>query len=498
MNASWDPWCRLEETHSGTVVMLGDLVYKFKKPVDLGFLDFRDREVRRRTCEREVELNRRLAPDVYLGVGELVDPTGAAEPAVVMRRMPERHQFARLVLAGQDVSPVVRQIARQVAAFHARARTGPEVIAQGTRDALRGRWEANLAQAHQHTGTLLDEDVLHEITGLVRRFLDGRADLFEDRIQRGAVVDGHGDLTPDDIYCLPDGPRLLDCLEFDDKLRYVDRLDDVAFLAMGLEQLGAADAARILVETWAEHLDDPAPPSLVHHFVAYRAFVRAEVGCLRGAQHDSLHPSVRGYADAALAHLRAGAVTLVLVGGPPGSGKSTLAGDLADRLGMVVLSSDRVRKESAGLDPGTSAAAPLGCGIYDAEHTRATYAALMERAALLLGRGESVVLDASWTSAVERERASVLADRVSADLIALRCEVDTETAAARIRLRRDVSDADESVATALRQAADPWPACHAVDTRGSRSAATDQACAVVRPHPPPAALLRRRPYMEPD
>jgi aminoglycoside phosphotransferase family enzyme len=476
------PWCVAHETHSGAVVLLGDLAFKVKKPVRLEFLDFSDLADRRRVCEREVQLNRRLAPDVYLGVGSLTAPGGEPEPAVVMRRLPEERRLTHLVTSGRDVSDAVRAIAHAVAAFHTRASTGPEIAREGTRDALRGRWDDNLRRAAETGHPALGPDALAEVADLVHRFLDGRDDLFADRLHRGAVVDGHGDLTTDDVFCLDDGPRLLDCLEFDDRLRYVDRLDDIAFLAMGLDQLGAPDEARLLVDAWAAYLDDPAPPSLVHHFIAYRAFVRAEVGALSGAQHGK---DVASYLSTALTHLRAGAVKLVLVGGPPASGKSTLAGAIADRLGMVVLSTDRVRKELAGLAPATHAPASFGTGLYSPERTRETYAEVLQRAERLLRRGESVVLDGTWTREVDRQAAAAVAGRTWADLVELRCEIDEATARRRIVTRDSISDADQAVAARMRGDADPWPASHPIDTSTELSGSTDTACGLVRPHPLP-------------
>lgn len=482
---AWEPWCSATETHSGAVVLLGDLALKFKKPIRLDFLDFSDRTARLRVCEREVELNRRLAADVYLGVGSLSAPGDMPEPVVVMRRLPDERRLTHLVASGQDVTDEVRAIAHEVAAFHTRARTGPEIEREGTREALRARWDANLERARATGSPALGPEPLGEVAGLVHRFLDGRSDLFADRLRRGAVVDGHGDLTTDDVFCLDDGPRLLDCLEFDDRLRYVDRLDDIAFLAMGLDRLGAPDAARLLVDTWASCLGDPAPPSLVHHFIAYRAFVRAEVGALRGAQHGG---EVASYLATALTHLRAGAVTLTLVGGPPASGKSTLAGAIADRLGMVVLSTDRVRKEIAGLDPQVHAPAAFGTGIYTPEHTQATYAAILHRAEQLLRRGESVVLDGTWSSAADRHRAAELAARTHADLVELRCEIDEATARRRFVTRDSLSDADEGVAARMRTDTDPWPASHPIDTRTELAESTGRACRVIRPHPLPPVL----------
>jgi uncharacterized protein len=487
------PWCDVHETHSGAVLLVGDLVYKLKKPVDLGFLDFTDRATRMKVCEREVELNRRLAPDVYLGVGALEDPNGDREPVVVMRRMPEDRRLSRLIRSGADVTDDVRAIARAVAAFHLRAATGPEVVAEGTRDALRSRWRANLDQAAALAAGGLDADKVKVVDDLAMSFLDGREELFDDRIARGAIVDGHGDLTPEDVFCLADGPRLLDCLEFDDALRRLDRLDDIAFLAMGLEHLGAPDAAELLVGTWAEHLADPAPPALIHHFVAYRAFVRAKVGAVRGIQRNSSAPEAAAHLDRTLAHLRAGAVTLVLVGGPPGSGKTTLAAAVADRLGMAHVNSDRVRKELAGIDPGTPAASGLFQGTYSSRSTQGTYGEMLRRARLLLGRGESVVLDASWTTEGDRARARELADCMSADVVELRCDLDQATAAKRIAERRhSASDADAAVAAALRAAADPWPTSHPVNTRCTVAESTAEAARRVRPHRQPATFTSPR------
>jgi pyruvate,water dikinase len=484
----WDPWCVARETHCGAVVLLGDRAYKFKKPVSLGFLDFTDRRTRHQVCEREVELNRRLAPDVYLGVGTLDAPGESPEPVVVMRRLPDERRLSFLVRSGRDVTEQLRAVAHVMATFHARARTGPEVIDEGRRDALRSRWDANVARARATAHPAFAGGALDEVAVLVQRFLDGRGDLLDDRIRRGAIVDGHGDLTADDVFCLDDGPRLLDCLEFDDRLRYVDRLDDIAFLAMGLDELGASDAAAFLIDTWADCIGDPAPASLVHHYIAYRAFVRAEVGSMQGAQDAD---AVGRYLATALAHLRAADVKLVLVGGPPASGKTTLAGAVADRLGMVLISTDRIRKENAGLDPRVHAPADFGAGIYSAGHTRATYAAALERAERLLRRGESVVLDATWSSTAERERAAELARRVCADLVELRCQVDPATARQRLLTRDSLSDADESVAARIRGRFDPWPSSHDIDTSTALTESAEQACAAIRPHAAPALVPAR-------
>ncbi len=359
------PWAEMKETHAGVVLLLGDRAYKLKKPVDLGFLDFTRRETRRRVCREEVELNRRLAPDVYEGVADVLGPDGRpCEHLVVMRRMPEERRLSTLIRSGEPVDDHLRLVARTLASMHSRARRGPEVDEQGGAAALRSRWTASFDQVRGLPDPVLAPEVAAGIERLTLRFLDGRGPLLAARVAEGRIVDGHGDLMAEDVFCLDDGPRILDCLEFDERLRFLDGLDDAAFLAMDLERLGVPRQAERFLHWYAEFSGDPAPPSLWHHYVAYRAFVRAKVACLRHGQGaDAAASEARELAALALRHLRAGAVRLVLVGGPPGSGKSTLAAALADRLGYTLLSSDRVRKELAGLAPTQAARAAFGEGI---------------------------------------------------------------------------------------------------------------------------------------
>jgi aminoglycoside phosphotransferase family enzyme/predicted kinase len=455
--SSTSPGAAVRETHVGVVVLIGDRAYKAKKPVRTAFCDFSTPELRRRAIDRELELNRRLAPDVYLGTAEL-NGAGCTEPVLVMRRMTEGRRLSALLSDGHDLADPLRQVARLLAAFHAGARRSATITAEGGRDALRDRWQRNVDEMEPFRGAPLPDVELDTVRRLALRFLDGRGPLFTRRADR--IVDGHGDLIADDVFCLDDGPRVLDCLDFDDRLRYVDGLDDAAFLAMDLERLGAVDAAEQFLADYAEFAGDPAPDALAHHYVAYRAGVRAKVACLRWAQTDDARAAEDARAHLALAvtHLWRGAPRLALVGGLPGTGKSTVAGALADRTGAVLLSSDRLRKERAGLDPTASAAAEFGTGLYDPARTADVYAELLRRAAELLALGESVVLDASWTAAGPRERAAGTARAADAEMVALCCAAPAAVAAERIRTRRgSASDATVAVAERMAIVADPWP-----------------------------------------
>ena len=468
---------QLTETHISVLVFLGDRAYKLKKPVDLGFLDFSTRERRLAACHREVELNRRLAPDVYLGVADVTDVDGSvADHLVVMRRMPPERRLATLVAEGESVvGDQLRGLARLLADFHARAERSPAIDEAATPAAVLANWEESFAQLEPFVGDLLDEDASRRVEHLVRRYLAGRAGLLERRVAEGHVCDGHGDLQAADVFCLDDGPRALDCIEFNDRFRHADVVADVAFLAMDLDRLGAPELGARFLEWYREFSGEWCPPSLVEHYVAYRAHIRAKVACLRAAQlggpeRDGAAAEATRLLHMALRYLDQARVRLVLVGGLPGTGKSTLAEGVATATGWTVLRSDEVRKELAGLDPTSRAGAEFGEGLYDAAHTERTYAELLDRARIALAAGESVVLDASWTDARRREAARALAEATVADLDEVRCVVDPAVATTRLAERAargtDASDATPAVAEELAARADDWPEAVVVPTDG--------------------------------
>lgn len=464
------PPAKVVETHSAVVFFVGDRVYKLKKPVDLGFLDFRSRESREAVCHRELELNRRLAHDVYLGVADVHGPDGElCDHLLVMRRMPDERRLSSLIRAGTPVEGHLWHLAHLLAAFHARsARSDAADEAAGVA-ATRARWEANTDALISMSARPFDDAAIESVQALACGYLDGRAPLFDQRVAEGRAVDGHGDLLADDIFCLDDGPRVLDCIEFDDRLRLGDGLADAAFLAMDLERLGRPDLGRRFLDAYREHCGDVWPLSLAHHHIAYRAQVRAKVTAIRAEQGD---PQAAGDAasllNLAASHLEAGRVRLVLVGGLPGTGKSTLAARLGDELGATVLRADEIRKELHGLAANQPAPAAFGEGLYTEAATAETYVALLGHASVALGLGETVVLDASWTSARWRERARAVAVESCADLVELRCDAPPVVAAERIAGRgasgRDPSDATPEIAAAMAAAATPWPEAATIDS----------------------------------
>lgn len=472
------------ETHSGVVFFLGDRAYKLKKPVDLGFLDFRTREARLDACRREVELNRRLAPDVYLGVADVSGPDGQlCDHLVVMRRMPDDRRLSSMVAAGADTGPHLAGLAELLARFHAGADRSPSIDETAGRDAVRRRWETNHEEMAPFRGTVLDPETEDGVITMARRYLAGRRPLFEQRIEDGRACDGHGDLLTDDIFCLDDGPRVLDCLEFDDRLRFGDALADVAFLAMDLERLGRPDLAWEFLAHYQDASGDCWPRSLAHHHIAYRAQVRAKVAAVRWSQGDTASaPNAARLLALCHDHLLQARVRLVLVGGNPGTGKSTVARGVATPLDGVVFRSDEVRKSLAGFDALAPSPAPLGEGLYRPEMTEETYTELLARARAALELGRTVVLDATWRDARWRDAAAGVASAALADLVELRCVAPLEVALERVRRRSgtDASDATEEVTRALSNDAGGRNTAVEIDTSGEAGPAIAAALTAAR------------------
>lgn len=489
------------ETHISTLVFAGDRVYKRKKPVTFGFVDFASVDRRREACHREVALNRRLSPDVYLGVADFIDERGCSEPMVVMRRMDPRQRLAALVQsADPDLDHHLDALGALVAGFHRRAGRSGNIDAAGTAGAVRAVWDEGTIEMTPFVGEVLDPTRFDDVVRRYRRFIDGRSELFGERVAAGWVRDGHGDLQAEDVFCTPDGPRVLDCIEFDDRLRHADVLADIAFLAMDLERLGDLNAARRVVDAWAADVGVGAHHGpLLHFYVAARAQVRAKVACLRYAQQAADAPDgpqARASADAArtlldlcATHLHAAAVRLVLVGGSPGTGKTTVATRVGEATGWPVLHSDVVRKQRFGLDPHQRPTPEVAGSMYDPAEVSRTYAGLIDAAGDLLRHGQSVIVDASWTSEVERQRARHLAEVVGVDVIELRCVCDDEVAHDRITRRladtptgpAGSSDATVAVAGLLAGRADPWPTATSIDTSGASERAGEAALGVLGP-----------------
>lgn len=468
----------IRETHTGLVVLSGDHAYKVKKPVVTDFLDFSTVEDRERVCQREVSLNRRLAPTSYVGVAHLVGVSdGPGEPIIVMRRHPDSRCLATLASGGGTIQAELDAIAGLLARFHRTAERSHLIDTCATADAVTARWRENLAELHSYAPEILPIDRVVELDRLVAEFLSSRRALFGQRIEERRIIDGHGDLLASDIYCLPEGPVLLDCLEFDDHLRYIDGVDDAAFLAMDLEFLGRKDLGSYFLDQYCRRADDHVPPALVHFYLSYRAAVRAKVDCIRMVQgRADARDDAQTHLSIALEHLRMGSVQLILVGGGPGTGKSTLSHSLAADIGAKVLSTDEVRRELQDRGRISGVAGTLRAGLYTSENVDLVYDEVCRRAQRLLAGGQTVILDGTWRDPRHRRWAHAVADDLSVPVIEFVCQTTLDDAKARIATRLDTSsDATAEMAAPLTPDLDDWVGAHRMDTGRPLRESTDEA-----------------------
>ena len=463
-----DPVGRVEvrQTHISVVFLAGGFAYKVKKPVSLGFLDFRTLGQRQHYCSREVTLNRRLAPDVYLGVvpvtrsadGLAVEGDGeVVEWAVKMRRLPHDATLLARLRHGEVSAHTVEAIAARIAAFHAAAEGGESVAAFGRFEVVAGNARENFAQAEPWAGLTVSRAVFDRLRTLTHAELERLRPLIERRAAAGVPRDTHGDLHLDHVYLFPDRPPpgdvvIIDCVEFNDRFRYADPVADMAFLAMDLGFHGRRDLAEAFAAAYFRAAGDVEGEQLLPFYAAYRAAVRAKV---EGMQLDErevpeeARASALGRAKAhwlyALGELEASArrPCLVLVGGLPGAGKSTLAAGLADWAGFHVVRSDAVRKELAGLPADAPAPAADRGGIYTPEMTERTYAECLRRAEQAVFDGRRVIVDASFGADRHRRQFLAAAARLAVPGVFLHCQAPPDVAKGRLAGRRhDPSDAD--------------------------------------------------------
>ncbi len=460
------------ETHISTVFLRGDRAYKFFKPVSLEFLDYSGTEERVAAVTNELTLNQRFAPTVYLGTADVIENDILTDRILVMQRMPADRRLS-LLLECPEWEAEIRGVARAIAAFHADVGSAPDARDWASRNGVWLNWTHNFESMSPFVGSALDRRSVDRVRTLVHRYLSQRDELFDSRIQKGLVKEGHGDLRAEDIFCLPEGPRILDCLAFSRGLRVADVLADTAFLAMDLDRLAGPAVAHRFMDYYTEFSNEHHPASLAHHYVAYRAHVRTKVALLRYKQGDvSGAAEARTYHDLCLRHLEYSAIRLVLVGGGPGTGKSTLARGLGDSMGWVVLNSDELRKDITGHAHSEHARADFEQGIYSSEITARVYAALLDQAALLMARGESVIIDASWPVAEVRRNGRLLASSWEAGFVELECVAETDTTRLRVALRNrtgadGASDATPAILDQAMAVRDHWPTARSISNEGS-------------------------------
>lgn len=479
---SWGKELEVRETHISWVFLGEREVWKVKKPVELGFLDFTTPEKRRLACEAEVRLNRRLAESVYLGVvpihrlasgvltfgspaeGNHRPSTPPVDWAVHMLRLPDRRRADTLLKNDALDGPQIDRIAHLLARFHAHAATSEEIAHFGRREVIEHNVEENFAQTRGVIHNYLSDTEALEVEGWQRDFLERHAGRFRRRRTGGKIRDGHGDLRLDHIYIDTDehsadgdggageGVTIIDCIEFNRRFRFADTCADFAFLAMDLGWNGRADLAERFLASYAMASGDYDFYPLVDFYESYRAFVRAKIATFLAEDPAAPLPrrqqaasEARRYFLLALASQRRTllAPQVVAVGGVIGAGKSTVAGAISQALGAPIVDADHTRKQFAGVEAETPLHHGAWQGAYTAERSRAVYEEVIRRGAEVLGSGRPLVLDASFRSRQTRAIARQLAERFDAPFLMVECRADHEICRRRLverQLHQGVSD----------------------------------------------------------
>jgi aminoglycoside phosphotransferase family enzyme/predicted kinase len=462
----------LVQTQMSFVFLTKEFVYKVKKAVDLGYLDYTTLDKRNFYCQKELELNRRLCPEAYLGVVPITQDRGAIriggrgeaiEYAVRMRRLPQKAMMD-VLLANDGVSvEMITGVAQKLAAFHQKAETNAEISAFGEIKAVTRNTDENFDQTEKYIGRTISKDNYQRIKNYTNSFVGENAPLFNKRIKEGRIRDCHGDLHAAHI-CFADDICIYDCIEFNDRFRYCDVASEMAFLAMDLDHYGRADLSRSLVNAYVDESGDKELLELLGFYKGYRAYVRGKVESFKlddpyiskGEKEKTLEVAA-SYFDLARAYTRSKPVLFITVG-LVGTGKSTLAKALAGRLGLAVISSDITRKQLTGVPLTEHRFEGFDGGIYSAELSRRTYDKLFSGAGDILSDGGSVVLDASFIRAEERLKAKRLAQEAGADFFIIECTLDEENIKIRLegRLKEGtVSDGRWEVYKPQKKAFDP-------------------------------------------
>jgi aminoglycoside phosphotransferase family enzyme/predicted kinase len=477
-------YVKLIETHISWVFLTGDYVYKVKKPVDFGFLDFSTLERRRHFCEEEVRLNRRFAPMLYLdavpivgppaaaricGEGEIIGDGGPIEWAVRLKQFDEESRLDRLLDSGGLSATDCVKLGGELARIQEHLEIADAATPWGTPGAFADAIDTTLARLREHRPEMGDR--VDALQHAVHRRLAACSGAIEARRRAGRVRQCHGDLHLANLVQHEGRFIAFDSIEFSDTLRWIDVASDVAFLAMDLESRGRADLAAIFTSSWIEAANDHHAVTVLPVYVVYRAVVRAGVAAIRKTQSAAEPNADPADVSAAAAEtdrylalaerlLVARRPLLVATSGVSGSGKTTIAGALTSALSAVRLRSDVERKRLAGMaanDRPRDAAEEAA--IYSPEASRRTYERLAELARMILAAGTSVVVDAACNRRRERRILADAARAAGVPMVWLSLEIPEAVAVSRVAARQavgtDASDASVDIVRAQLASREP-------------------------------------------
>ncbi|MFA6432074.1 MAG: AAA family ATPase [Candidatus Margulisiibacteriota bacterium] len=430
----FEPGWRLEETHIDFVIIGPKYAYKIKKKVKFSFVDYSTLAKRKYFCEREIELNRRYSPSVYLGTVPIFYNEKIVDYAVKMKTLPEARRLDRLLDKNLVTKAMIRRLAGEIARFHKRARTDSKIQAFGDPKHLWKVYEKDFLERNVHKNAVSPK-MLQEILGYLEGYLKNRKDLFLERMKAGKIKDLHGDLHPENIF-YTNKPIIFDCIEFNDNFRYIDVAAEISFLLMELEFHGKQALHDELLAAYIKISGDNGILKLLNFYKCHFASVRGFV-CSLAIECDKAKEYFK------LAHAYAWKKTrLIAIGGVIGTGKSTLAKELSNKFGLKLINSDRVRKELARIPLYARTKPGLIDKLYSTEFSERTYKTMLSQAEEALKQGNGVILDATFSRRKLRKGLLELANKYATDFQYIEMTAPKKTLIKRLTGRkRTVSDA---------------------------------------------------------
>ncbi len=450
------------QTQMSFIFLTKKHAYKIKKPVNLGYLDYRTLDKRQHYCELELILNRRLCPDVYLAVlpictnhgniefgnqGEIIDY------AVMMKRLPSEKMLNILLQNNQVTDEMIIQVAHKIALFHQQAATGDEINNYGEISTITDNCRENFDQTEKSVGRTIAANKYKRLKEYTSEFISQNTDLFNQRINNKKIRDCHGDLHAAHI-CFTDGICIYDCIEFNDRFRYGDIASEAAFLAMDLDRHGRADLSYLFLDNYIKDSSDQDILKILPFYKMYRAYVRGKVESFKiddpyMPQQEKQKAALfaRGYFNLAGFYIRPFPTLIVMIG-VTGSGKSYFAARLAQQIGAVIFSSDAIRKQIANVPLDEHHFDLFDTGLYSSENTEKTYNELITRAEKALLKKQSVILDASFVKRKFRQEVFQLAKMIRADILFIECRAPNDEIIHRLNTRMktgSVSDGREEI-----------------------------------------------------
>ncbi len=462
---------KLVETHISWVILTGNFAYKFKKPVDFGFLDFTNLQQRKELCHTECRLNRRYAPDLYLGVVALVETEAGLrlvdEPAedniidyaVKMRQFDADQLYSHRLIQGQITELDMMALGEKIADFHNQLAPASLESEYGAPENILQPIEQNFVQMGVRCA---DESMLAQLEALKRWSInqfETLSPVFQQRKTQGFIRECHGDLHLGNIAQIDGKPVPFDGIEFNASLRWIDVINEIAFLVMDLEEHNQGRLANLFLNTYLEFTGDYEGVRLLTFYKVYRALVRAKVCLIRaeqegleGGQKEQLMRSFRNYLELAHGYTLPARQFLAITHGVSGTGKTTAARYVCSRTGAIHLRSDVERKRICGLSPRERSNSKTGGGIYTRDMTQKTFARLETLSRVLIKGGYSVVVDATFLHQPVRTHFFELARRLHMPFKILDCSLDEQTIRERLTSRLDHGrDASEATIAVMEQ-----------------------------------------------